>query len=99
MSDFETDTITDVELKQPSQWQVILHNDNYTTVDFVVDVLTTIFHKSVEDAYQLTLEVHKKHSAIAGVYQYDIAITKATETMMHAKNRGFPLKATLQEVE
>ncbi len=87
----------ELELKAPQLYQVLLHNDDYTSMDFVVMILTTIFRKSMEDAEGLMIAIHKKGKAICGVYTYEIAQTKADQVVTLAKQNEFPLLATIEE--
>jgi ATP-dependent Clp protease adaptor protein ClpS len=84
-------------LQEPTKYKVLLHNDDYTTMDFVVEVLTVIFHKSLDESEQLTINIHKTGRAICGVYSYEIAQTKVYQVKQRAKSHGFPLLATLEE--
>lgn len=84
-------------LKEPPQYHVILHNDDYTTMDFVVYILMNIFYKSQAQAETLMLKVHNEGSAIAGTYSRDIAESKAQKAMDLARANGFPLKLTTEE--
>ncbi len=83
--------------KEPKQYEVIMHNDDFTTMEFVVDVLTGIFHKERATAEALMLDVHKKGSAVVGRYSYDIAVTKTNKAMSLAKEKGFPFRMTVRE--
>ena len=86
---------TKTRLGKPRRYNVIMHNDDVTTMDFVVHVLRVVFFKSPEDATQLMLDVHNEGSANVGVYPYDIAVSKVTKTMQLAKDNGFPLRLTI----
>jgi len=87
----------DVQVKKPRMYKVILHNDHYTTMDFVVEVLVTIFHKNNMEATELMLQVHRNGFGICGVYTYDTAQTKAGQVHTLARQREFPLKCTVEE--
>ena len=78
-------------------YNVIMHNDDVTTMDFVVYVLVKIFRKSEEDAETLMLKVHNEGSAIVGTYSQDIAQSKSNYTMNLAKANNYPLKLTIEE--
>ena len=78
----------------PRKYKVIFHNDDYTTMDFVIAVLRQYFHKSDTEALHIMLTVHKKGSAVAGVYPRDVAETKVAEVMKHAREYGMPLLLT-----
>lgn len=95
----EHDTTSETDVKEPKLYSVILLNDDVTTMDFVVDILKTIFKKSIEQAVAIMFHVHVNGEGEAGRYSYDIANTKATQTMSLAKKNGFPLKAILREVK
>lgn len=84
--------------KEPSRYNVIMHNDDVTTMEFVVMVLKRLFHKSAEEAEELMLTVHNEGSAIVGTYSKDIAQSKADYTMQLARENGYPLKLTIKEV-
>ncbi len=86
------------ELREPPMYRVVLHNDNYTTMDFVVEVLRSVFNKNVIEATKIMLDVHKKGKGIVGVYTYDIASTKIGQVRSLAREREFPLLCTMEEV-
>jgi len=87
----------DIDLRAPNLYAVIIHNDDITTMDFVTEVLTQVFGKTPLDAAALMMEVHELGHGIAGVYVYDIAITKKSQADRLAAERGFPLKLTVRE--
>lgn len=95
---FEHEFDTDISLKEPGMYKVILHNDDYTTMEFVVFILTEIFNKKEEDAQGIMLDVHKKGFGVAGIYVYDIARTKVEQVHLLAKKNNFPLLCTIEEV-
>ncbi len=88
--------LDEVRAEKPRRWAVILHNDDYTTMDFVVLVLTRYFHKSDAEAHHVMLTVHHKGSAIAGVYSRDVAETKVAEVTGVARDHGYPLLLTAE---
>jgi ATP-dependent Clp protease adaptor protein ClpS len=85
------------EIQEPKLYRVILHNDDYTTMDFVIEILISVFHKPVAAATRIMLDVHKKGKGVCGVYYYDIAATKAAQVHALAQKREFPLKCSLEE--
>lgn len=87
----------DTVLQEPKMYRVILHNDHYTTMDFVVEILIVVFHKAAAEATKIMLDVHKKGAGICGVYTYDIASTKVSLVHNMAKRREYPLKCSLEE--
>lgn len=84
--------------KEPPMYKVLMHNDDYTTMDFVVSVLISIFNKSASEAEQIMLKIHREGLAVCGIYTYEIAETKVTEVHNLAKHNGFPLKSTFEKV-
>jgi len=89
---------TSLLVDEPSQYKVLLHNDDYTTMDFVVEILMKIFHKNLLEAEQIMVEIHKSGKGVCGIYTYEIAETKVHQVKELAKNSGFPLLATMEEV-
>jgi len=87
----------DSVLQEPKMYRVILHNDHYTTMEFVVEVLMIIFNKPAAEATKIMLDVHKKGAGMCGVYTYDIASTKVAQVHHMAKSKEFPLKCSLEE--
>ncbi len=86
----------DEEVREPDQFRVVLHNDNYTTMDFVVEVLIRVFHKDIIAAKKIMLDVHRKGRGVVGSYTFDIASTKAQHVHRMAREREFPLRCTVE---
>ena len=86
------------KLKKPSNFAVILHNDDYTPMDFVVWVLIKIFNKQEDLAQNIMQEVHTKGSGVAGVFHFEIAEQKATDAALAARQNEYPLQVTVEEV-
>ena len=84
-------------VKEPKLYRVLLHNDDYTTMDFVVKVIVTVFHKSAAEATKIMLDVHKKGHGVVGVFSYDIAATKVSHVHEMARQSEFPLRASCEE--
>jgi ATP-dependent Clp protease adaptor protein ClpS len=84
------------KLKPPSMWQVLLHNDDFTTQEFVVWVLRTVFHKPEGEAVRIMLNVHQQGKGLAGVYTHDVAETKLTQVKRLAEAQEFPLLCTME---
>ena len=78
------------------RYKVIFHNDDYTTMEFVIEVLKRFFHKTDTEAVHIMLTVHKSGAAVAGVYTRDVAETKSTQVMDHARENGMPLLLTTE---
>lgn len=97
------DTRTDNELENdlsvmlPKRYKVLLLNDDYTSMDFVIDILMNVFHKSYQQAEVIMLEIHRTERGLCGVYSYEIAETKVMQVHKLAREQGFPLKATMEE--
>lgn len=91
--------LLDSELQEPRRFRVLLHNDDYTTMEFVIAVLREIFRKTEEEASAIMLSVHEKGIGQCGVYTHEIAETKVAQVHTRARRAGFPLKCTLEEVE
>ncbi len=81
---------------KPKLYKVILHNDDYTTMDFVIIVLESIFKKSPAEAYRVMMHVHTRGAGIAGVYGYEVAETKVALAHDHAKEAGHPLRCSME---
>ena len=86
------------EKKEPTLYQVVLLNDDYTTMEFVIQVLESVFQKSPAEAYRVMMHVHVNGRGIAGVYPWDIAETKANTVIELAREAGYPLKAVTEPV-
>jgi ATP-dependent Clp protease adaptor protein ClpS len=91
-----TESRSDQKLQEPRMWRVLLHNDDYTTQDFVVWVLETVFHKPTAEAFDIMLSVHRSGMGIAGVYTHDVAETKLKTTRQLAEEHEFPLLVTME---
>jgi ATP-dependent Clp protease adaptor protein ClpS len=87
----------EVKIKHPKKYKVFLLNDDYTSMDFVVDILMSIFHRTYAQAEQIMLDIHKKERGLCGVYTHEIAETKVMQVSRKAKDNGFPLKAIMEE--
>lgn len=87
-----------VETKEPEEYRVLLLNDDFTTMEFVVSVLMTIFHKTLPEATKIMIDVHRKGRGIVGEYCYDIAATKINQVHLLARQMGFPLRCTMERV-
>ena len=97
--EFDTDVFTESEtkLEKPKLFKVILHNDDFTTMDFVVFVLEYVFNRTEPEAFSIMLKVHTEGLGIAGIYPYEIASMKSEKAMNLAKAREYPLLCTVEE--
>lgn len=87
----------EIELQVPKKYKVILLNDNYSTVEFVIQVLMQIFKKNLEEATAITMNIHENGRGICGIYTYEIAQTKVAQVRANARKAEFPLKAIVEE--
>jgi len=90
-------TLTRTRTKKPSMYKVLMLNDDYTPMEFVVDVLQNIFQKNREEATEIMLHVHQKGVGVCGVYTYEVAETKVTQTVDYARKNQHPLQCTLEK--
>jgi len=97
--DFGVATETEKQVEQPKLYKVLLHNDDYTTMEFVVWVLQTVFHHDEATAAGIMLHVHKNGVGVAGVYPRDVAETRAARVEELARAQEFPLRCSLDEEE
>lgn len=94
-----TETRVERKLKKPSLYKVLLHNDNYTTREFVVAVLREVFHRGEAEAVRIMLHVHHTGIGVAGVYTFDVAQTKIRTVEALAKQHEFPLRLSMEPEE
>ena len=83
--------------QRPSMYRVLLLNDDYTTMQFVIEVLETVFDKSPAEAHRIMMHVHTRGRGVCGVYPYEVAETKVALVHERAKENGFPLRAAIEE--
>jgi ATP-dependent Clp protease adaptor protein ClpS len=94
--DILTESRNDQKLERPRMWRVLLHNDDYTTQEFVVWVLETVFRKARPEAFTIMMAVHRSGLGVAGVYTHDVAETKVKTTQQMAEEQEFPLLVTME---
>ncbi len=92
-----TDTRVERKVQQPKRYKVLLHNDDYTTMEFVVYVLQAVFHRAEAEAVQIMLHVHRTGFGVAGVYTYEIAETRIRQVEALAREHEFPLRCSMDE--
>ena len=90
------DTATRARVEKPRMYKVLLHNDDYTTMEFVVEILIQVFHKTRVEATRIMLLVHQTGKGVAGVYTREVAESKTTQAIDHGRAAGFPLLATTE---
>lgn len=93
----ELENIGKTSIKYPKKYKVLLLNDDYTSMEFVVDILMGIFHKNFLEAESIMLEIHKKGKGICGIYTHEIAQTKVLQVHKKARESSFPLRAKMEE--
>lgn len=98
-SQTETITHTQTDVKYPARYQVIVHNDDYTPMDFVIRMFVEIFGKDVETAFSLTQKIHNEGGAVAGMYSREVAEQKVSEATRMARASHHPLKLTAEPLE
>jgi len=97
IDDIKIDETIKREIKEPSDYNVIMLNDDGTPMEWVVQVLQQIYHHSIKSAQELMLTIHTDGSAVVGTYKYEIAEQKALETVNASRNQGFPLQCKVEE--
>ena len=85
------------EVDEPPMYKVLLLNDDYTTMEFVVSILRTVFHKNEDDAFRIMMNVHRQGIGLCGIYTYEVAETKVEMVHSLAVEHGFPLKCTMEK--
>lgn len=93
----EFETFEEIKIEEPKMYKVILLNDDYSTMDFVIEVLMKVFRKSLEQSTVIMLNIHNNGQEVCGVYTHEIALTKSAQVRNMARSRNFPLKAIVQE--
>lgn len=93
----QTSSDTQEETQHPPMYRVLLHNDDYTTMEFVVEILMIVFHKSPETAAKIMLNVHQQGVGICGTYSHEIAETKVDTVHNLARESGFPLRCSMEQ--
>ena len=96
-SDHDVLEQTKQKTQQPTRYRVTLLNDDHTTMEFVVHILESVFHKTPAEAYRIMMQVHTQGRGVCGTYAYEVAETKVANTQDLARREGFPLQATLEE--
>lgn len=92
------ETLTEKKIKEPERFQVLLHNDDFTTMDFVVRILQSIFHKNVDEATSIMLHIHEHGIGVCGTFTREIAEAKVNRVHLEAAEAGYPLKCTMEKI-
>lgn len=96
-NEIEIELSDEIEIEEPKRYSVFLLNDDYSTMDFVIDVLVKVFRKSISEAEAIMLSVHNNGKGLCGVYSFEIASTKVAQVQRLAREKSFPLKAIMEE--
>jgi ATP-dependent Clp protease adaptor protein ClpS len=94
----KSDVRTEKDTQEPPMFKVLLHNDDYTTMEFVVHILMLVFRKSLEEATRIMLNVHREGIGLCGIYSHEVAETKVETVMRLARENGHPLRCTMEKV-
>ena len=97
MASYKYDLENDLELEEPKKYKVLLLNDDFSTMEFVIEILTKVFRKTIEESESIMLDVHNNGKAICGIYTKEIALTKVSQVKTMARKAKYPLKAIAQE--
>lgn len=97
MASYEYELEDDLDLEEPKKYKVLLLNDDFSTMEFVVEILTKIFRKSQSESETIMLNIHNKGQEVCGVYTQEIALTKVAQVKTMARKAKFPLKAIAEE--
>lgn len=96
---YEESTNIKYKVKEPKMYHVVMYNDDFTPMDFVVEILISVFHKSETDAFHLMYAIHRGTKAVVGTYTYDMAVTKADEAVRQAREEGYPFRVETEPAE
>jgi ATP-dependent Clp protease adaptor protein ClpS len=99
MAKESTSTVSKTELKFPSRYNVILINDDYTPMDFVIQLLIEIFNRSINEAKDITMQIHENGKGVAGTYSHEVAEQKHAESVMISRHHGHPLKIIIEKMQ
>lgn len=94
----QTGTRSETRVQYPSKYNVIFHNDDFTPMEFVISLLVEVFDRSLEQAKQITVQIHESGQGIAGTYYHEVAEQKQQESVVLSRHNGHPLKITLKEI-
>ena len=91
-------TTSEIDIKKPNRYQVILYNDDKTPMEFVIELLKNVFSKTQQQAEDITMSVHKDGKGVAGIYYYEVAEQKVHESILVSRSAGFPLTLDIEEL-
>lgn len=96
--EFQEHLDSDTDISEPSQFRVLLHNDDYTTMEFVVQILESVFNKNAPEANQIMLNVHKQGIGVCGIFTAEVAETKVAIVHHLARRQKFPLRCSMEKI-
>jgi ATP-dependent Clp protease adaptor protein ClpS len=96
-NEIEIELNDELDLQEPKKYKVFLLNDDFSTMDFVIDVLVKVFRKTLDESNVIMLNIHNNGREVCGIYSYEIALTKVAQVKTMAREQGFPLKAIMEE--
>ena len=99
MAETQSDTITKTEITYPNRYNVMFINDDFTPMDFVVQLLIEVFNKTLDQAKDITLQIHEKGKGVAGTYNFELAEQKKAEAVAISRNNGHPLTIMVEKIE
>tara|TARA_B100000900_G_scaffold246459_1_gene209641 strand:+ start:3027 stop:3326 length:300 start_codon:yes stop_codon:yes gene_type:complete len=99
MAETQSDTITKTEITYPNRYNVMFINDDFTPMDFVVQLLIEVFNKTLDQAKDITLQIHEKGKGVAGTYNFELAEQKKAEAVAISRNNGHPLTILVEKIE
>ena len=99
MAKESTSTVSKTELKFPSRYNVVFINDDYTPMDFVIQLLIEIFNRSINEAKDITMQIHENGKGVAGTYSHEVAEQKHAESVMISRHHGHPLKIIIEKMQ
>jgi len=97
LASYQHELDDELELEEPKKYKVLLLNDDFSTMDFVIEILVNVFRKSVEESEKIMFDIHNNGKAVCGVYTHEIAFTKVGQVKTMARKANFPLKAIAEE--
>ena len=99
MANTQSDTVTHTDITYPNRYNVVLLNDDFTPMDFVVQLLIEVFNKNLEESKEITIAIHEKGKGTAGTYNYELAEQKKTEAVAISRNNNHPLTIMVEKID
>lgn len=99
MANTQSDTVTRTDITYPNRYNVVLLNDDFTPMDFVIQLLIEVFNKNLETSKEITIAIHEKGKGVAGTYNFELAEQKKTEAVAISRNNGHPLTIVVEKID